>query len=67
MENWIYWYFCSFNGTWGCEISAKFSIHGRQSVSGLWRTQLIPYWWGTRLWAPNICSSNLWQIFAGVY
>jgi len=26
MENWIWWSCCSFGGTWGFEISAKFSI-----------------------------------------
>jgi len=28
MGNWIYWSFCSFDGTWGSEIFAKFSIQG---------------------------------------
>jgi len=33
MENFIYWSFCSFVGTWGSEISVKFSTLTREQLS----------------------------------
>jgi len=43
MENWIWWSFCSFRGTWGSEISAMFSlltwVNCEAVIGGLWANQ----------------------------